>query len=340
VKLAFAVAVALGASLLGVAGSPTARAEPATPEGSLRLRVLTLNMGGLRYPPRLGWVGDHSRCAHRFGSVGDHIREASPRYDIVGLQELYRAPDLGILTCDPRPFVEALDPPADRPGMVSRRLFLPAGERWRLEADGGIGLVTRHTIERSGSWRFTGSGGPLRAARGVLYARVAISGSALRVEAYVVHLSAGRGGAEQRRRELRALSEVIAANSGSSGNPVLILGDFNVDGTPGVSAEYDRMVELLRQPRDLWREANPTLEGYTFDCRGNALAAMRKCDDQARIDYVLVATHPEFTRSRYTVTVDEGGVRLVGWRTRDAEMLPVSDHYGEEAFLGFRASKK
>ena len=323
-------------SLAGSAGHRTSTPDGLlTAEEPIKLRVLTLNMYGLRYPPQLVWLRDESRCRGRFHSVGEHIREARPQYDIVGIQELYSAPDLRILTCDPRPFLNEITVPSDPRGTFNRQLFLPSGERWKLEADGGMGLVTPHTIERFASWRFTGSEGPLRAARGVLYARIAISGSALRVETYVVHLSAGRFEAQQRRRELQTLSQLIATNSGASGNPVLVLGDFNIDGTPGKSEEYDNIVGILHQPRDLWREAHPNAEGYTYDCEQNTLAQLRKCNYQARIDYVLVPTAPVFMRSRYSVTLDQGDVRLVAWHTQDADRVPVSDHYGLEAFLRF-----
>ena len=335
-----AVAVGLGPSLLRI-GDIGARTLDLPPAGgsSLRLRVLTLNMSGLRYPPRMAWVSDQSQCARRLVSVGARIRDASPSYDIVGLQELYSAPDLGMLTCDPRPFLGVLDESDNHQGPWHRRLFQPAGARWRLEADGGIGLMTRHSIERSESWRFAASGGPLRAARGVLFARLSISGSALKVDVYVVHLSAGRFQAEQRRRELWEVSRLIGVTSGSSGNPVLILGDFNIDGASHGGPEYGALLELLGRPRDLWREAGATADGYTYDCRRNKLAAVRRCDYQARIDYLLVGTATTIARRWPAVALEEGDVRLVEWTTPGPTTLPVSDHYGVEASLRFGSER-
>jgi len=312
----------------------TAEDQPTPPPDLVRLRVLTLNMYGLRYPPQLGWTADQSDCAGRFKTVAAQIRSADPPYDIVAIQELYRAPDLHIITCDPTSFLDALARTSARFGRSQRILFSPKGERWKLEADGGIGLVTPYSIEQSQALRFAGSGGPFLAARGVLYARIALPNSPVKVDAYVVHLSPGRRNSEQRRRELEALSKLVAAKSSASGNPVLVLGDFNIEGPPNVGGEYGTILGLLGNPRDLWLEDNPTGPGYTYDCWANAVAELRGCDYQARIDYLWVVTNRGLSNSDYEVSVSKDrNVRRVEWHTGGPKPLPVSDHYGVEAFL-------
>ena len=296
----------------------------------LRLRVLTLNMDGLRYPPRVAWVADQSACAERFKAVAAQIRNAVPPYDIVALQELYRASDLHIVTCDPAPFVDALGRQGGN--SLHRILFTPKGETWKLEADGGIGVITPHVIKASAADRFSGSGGTFLAARGVLYARIGIA-PGVQVDTYVVHLSPGRWNREQRRRELEMLSHRIAANSSDTGNPVLVLGDFNIEGPPHAGAEYETILRLLDHPRDLWLENPVSGPAYTYDCFRNAVAALGRCNYQARIDYLWAVTDRRLSRGNYDVTVGPEGVRTIEWRTGRAQPLPVSDHYGVEAFL-------
>lgn len=328
VVVAFACGVLAAYSPLRAADdAPGARAE------GIRLRVLTLNMYGLRYPPRLGWTADRSDCAGRFKAVAAQIRNADPPYDIVAIQEMYRVSDLHIVTCDPTPFLEELERAGDRFGGSRRILFAPKGESWKLEADGGIGLITRHSIVESQTLRFVGAGGPLFAARGVVYARIALPNSQAALDAYVVHLSPGRRTADQRRRELEGLAKLIAANSSGSGNPVIVLGDFNIEGPPMAGGEYGTILKLLGRPRDLWLEDGGTDPGYTYDCFGNAVAALRGCDYRARIDYLWIVSGGGLSNSAYEVKVEKGNVRKVEWHTESRERLPVSDHYGVEALF-------
>src|SRR5262245_1494555 len=58
----------------------------------VRLRVLTLNLYGLRYPSKQGSTSDESDCAGRLNAAAQRIRSADPPYDIVGIQELYSLP--------------------------------------------------------------------------------------------------------------------------------------------------------------------------------------------------------------------------------------------------------
>lgn len=301
-----------------LAADPPAAAAAPHPSPQASLRVLTLNMAGLRYPPRLGWMADQTDCAARFRTAGEHIRAANPPYDIVAIQELYRTADLHIVTCDPAPFLEAVATSGDRV------LFSPKGENWALEADGGIGVLTPHSIESSEAVRFDGSGGPFRAARGAIFARIALPNSSARIDAYIVHLSPGHLNSAQRKRELESLSKLIAAKSPARANPLLILGDFNIEGPPHAGPEYSNIVSLLGSPRDLWLDDYSADPGYTFDCVANAVAAKKPCDYQARIDYIWIAPNT----GGYQVRVHS--VKKVEWRT---DRLPISDHYGLEAFL-------
>jgi endonuclease/exonuclease/phosphatase family metal-dependent hydrolase len=327
VAFAYSILAAFSPSL-AAEESPTAQPE------RMQLRVLTLNMYGLRYPPRLGWMADQSDCAGRFRAVGQQIRSADPPYDMIAIQELYRVSDLHIVTCDPAPFLDALKLKGTGAGFGGSHsiLFSPKGQAWKLEADGGIGFVTPHFIQESEALRFTGSGGSFLAARGVLYARITLSNSHVEVDVYVVHLSPGRRNAEQRKREIEALAKLIAVKSSTRGNPIIVLGDFNIAAPPNAGSEYATIRSLLGGPRDLWLEDGPTGPGYTYDCFGNAVAALRGCDYQARIDYIWIVNNRGV--GDYEVKVSKAGsVRRVEWHTDRPQALPVSDHYGVEAFL-------
>ena len=306
----------------------TVRADPSDP---VRLRVLTLNLYGLRYPSKRGSTTDKSDCAGRFKAAAEQIRNADPPYDIVAIQELYSLADSGTIACDPAPFLGELGAAGSRG--LQKILFSPKGRTWEGEANGGIALITPHVIEQQDSQRFVGAGATLHAARGVVFARVAIR-SGLKVDVYVVHLSPGRQKARERKRELAALAKLVAAKSSASGNPVLVLGDFNVAGPPHAGGEYSAILQALRNPRDLWLANNPSDPGFTYDCLANAVAALRGCDYQARLDYLLIVTDRSLSNSDYQVNLDkEQAVRRVTWNTEGRHPLPVSDHYGVEATL-------
>ena len=288
-------------------------------------------MYGLRYPPRLAWMSDRSRCADRFKAVGEQIRNANPPYDIVAIQEFYRVRDLHIVTCDPSPFLDSLVGDRESPHKFQHILFSPRGQGWRLEADGGMGLITPHPIEASEALRFVGSGGTFLAARGVIYARVALPQSHFKVDVYVVHLSPGRQNSEQRRSELEALSRMIKSRSAVGGNPVVVLGDFNIEGIDE-GAEYRTIRRVLGNPRDLWLEAGPPDPGYTYECSQNAVAALRGCDYRVRIDYIWIVSSPGVINNP-ELKVSAEDMRKVEWHTAGPDPLPVSDHYGVEVSL-------
>ena len=309
-------------------GADTVRADPSD---TVRVRVLTLNLYGLRYPSKQGSTPDESDCAGRLKAAAQRIRSADPPYDIVGIQELYSLPGSGTIACDPAPFLSELG----AAGSLGLRkiLFSPKGRTWEGEANGGIALITPHIIEQQDSRRFVGAGATLHVARGAVFARVAIR-SGLKVDVYVVHLSPGRQKAGERKRELAALAKLVAVKSSASGNPVLVLGDFNVAGPPHAGGEYRAILQALRKPRDLWLANNPSDPGFTYDCLANAVAALRDCDYQARLDYLLIVTDRSLSNSDYQVNLDkEHAVRRVTWSTEGQHPLPVSDHYGVEATL-------
>jgi hypothetical protein len=84
-----------------------------------------------------------------------------------------------------------------------------------------------------------------------------------------------------------------------SGSPVLVIGDFNIGGSnpsPSVcdgNCGYGDIMDVLRNPRDLWSEKNPpgstvpALSGSTYGVNFPSTVGQR-------IDYMFVMTDPYF----------------------------------------------
>ena len=180
----------------------------------------------------------------------------------------------------------------------------------------------------------------LRSATGVLFARVPIDAGAfgnVYIDTYVTHLHSASSllglrdcNRSCRRSELMELAGFIRAKSAQSGNPILVMGDFNIGGPNPTSDQcagnhgYNDIMQELRSPRDLWLEAHPNEQGATHEGQ--------------RIDFMFVLTDPYFTNTRYELTIgDLRDVRLVKWRIPEHLALypgrQVSDHYGIDAIL-------
>lgn len=182
-----------------------------------------------------------------------------------------------------------------------------------IDQDSGLFFASKFRID---AWRFV----EWRAARGwdrwtdkgALLARLRI-GRSKRMTVVNAHLQSDwrRVGesAYIRRAQLRQLARFVGRPRG----PTVLAGDFNV---PGETDEYDDMLRLLGSPRDLFREARPTLEaGLTWD--GSANPMIPKGDkDRLRLDYLLA-----YGRALRCLWI---GVEPLGHR---------SDHFGVAAEL-------
>jgi hypothetical protein len=167
------------------------------------------------------------------------------------------------------------------------------------------------------------------------------------IDVYVTHLYSkgdGHNACDQQCRygQLQQLARGIHERSANSGNPVLVMGDFNIGGPNPTASQcngnpgYGDIMDVLRNPRDIWLEAHPNKSGTTHVGK-----------TPQRIDFMFVLTDPYFTNStRQLVLRDPAAVRLVDWQMPGYHVpamasgprwiegpFDVSDHVGIEAML-------
>jgi endonuclease/exonuclease/phosphatase family metal-dependent hydrolase len=306
-----------------------------------RLRVLTHNVYGL----------DGNLCAARAREFGWRVAHAQPAYDIVGVQEYYNVSDLDFKTCDSGPLSESIRSTGRYRNADNYYRFYPDLD---LRADGGVGIFALHSITALRDWRWDNDSQSWpKAPEGFIFARIKVPGG-ITLDTYVVHLNSNGSDSraeayERRRLQLRQLRRTIADISPESGNPVLVMGDFNIGGPPSNNGNpgHPEIRSALEYSKDIWMEAWPRNDGWTYDCAANSVAS--DCEGRERIDYILVRNEPALTSSPYVVTIAKrADVSVVRWRT-DPERLTdieraiaggnpphVSDHWGVEAVIEIR----
>lgn len=301
----------------------TARAEL-----KARLRLLTHNV----------WGVDDRQCDLRAKRFGDLVANASPAYDIVGLQEYYSSADADLFTCDAEHLSDAIWSTGRYRNANNYDRFYPEGEAYELEADGGIGIFSLHPIIAFEEWEWDGYKGPFKPVEGFIFARIRIPNTGVTVDTYVVHFWAGGDGDRgDRLDQLEKLASTIKQRSRNTGNPVIVMGDFNIGGPPDDAGNccYQDILQKLGNPRDLWLETHPANPGYTYDCFENTNAG--DCDERKRIDYVFLLTDPRFTTSPYEIIVEPSTVQLMKERvTTPPYGHFISDHFGIEATIDIR----
>jgi endonuclease/exonuclease/phosphatase family metal-dependent hydrolase len=306
-----------------------------------RLRLLTHNVYGL----------DGSLCAARAREFGWQVAHAQPAYDIVGVQEYYNATDADVFTCDSGPLSKSIWSTGRYRNPENYYRFYP--EMTWPKSDGGVGIFTLHPITKFDDWRWDNDSQSFpEGAEGFIFARIRIPNTGISVDTYVVHLNSGGDNYERRRLQLWQLRRKIIELSRGSGNPVIVMGDFNIGGPPSNNGNlgYPEIRSVLGYPTDIWLEAWPRYNGWTDDCTRNSFGGSG-CRVGARIDYVLVITDPALTSSPYLVTVRKrSDVAVARWRV-DRDRLSdlekaiadgmggppnVSDHFGLEATIEIR----
>ena len=350
------------------------------PKGGVRfttLRVLTHNIFGLT---DTGLLDLHPEtCGNRATALGKAVAIADPPYDIVGLQEYYNTRlDPEWVTCDAHHLRDAIEEQGNLNFVPYRRFegpqnsftFQPDGEGYNFEADGGIGIYTPHPInDNRQSWEFTEKGPWLQtrgSLQGFLFAQIPIVGTGITVDTYVVHTySIGSDHCDRtcRQSELAQLANTIHEQSSQSGNPVLIMGDFNIKAPEPLAllpkktdysdfcylqpidlnypptvierclkdSRFEDIENALRNPRDLWVDNHPDESGYTSDNCESGLPTNCTKGGSKRIDYIFVPTDEHFTNSPYTIHVrNRDDVKVVTWSDFGYH---VSDHYGVEATI-------
>jgi endonuclease/exonuclease/phosphatase family metal-dependent hydrolase len=291
-----------------------------------KLRLLTHNVYGLQ----------GSWCEIRAKEFGRIVANAAPAFDIVGVQEYYNTPDADWSTCDAGPLSKSIWSTGRYRNSDNYYRFYPEVD-WK--PDGGVGIFTLHPIKKFDDWRWSNdSQGGLKAAEGFIFARIEIPHTGVTVDTYVVHLNSGGDNRARRRGQLEQLAAKIAENSRTSGNPVVVMGDFNIGGPPSFQGNpgYDDIVSILRNPQDLWLSSRPREDGFTYDCSLNNVAAASDCDYRNRIDYIFAVTDPALTNSPYLITVaKQSSVNVARWKV-DPDKLSAADKALVDRFGGFR----
>jgi endonuclease/exonuclease/phosphatase family metal-dependent hydrolase len=152
----------------------------------------------------------------------------------------------------------------------------------------GLAIASRHPIVRTHSKMFTGShvGAERLGRKGMLHARIDIDGS--RIDVLVTHLQSGYKPAASRVRarqleQLRVWTEELGSHL-----PVIVCGDFNVDGRAVVrEKEYRTLREHFADFEDLDDASDRT----TFHPHPDHNPLAHRYDPGApeqRIDYILL----------------------------------------------------
>ena len=313
-----------------------------------RLHILTQNVQGL--PTDKDWVDwaiGSTDCEQRGSSFGNGLAISNPAFTLVGLQELYSEAPLGDrFTCDPKYVLDAANSTGRYP--VARSilgqyldntdnaiLFQPRAGL----ATGGTGLLSLGQMSKSHGEAWLGNYNGLlgqRSKQGFTFSSVAVPGTDLEVDVYVVHLYsrvADHCDFLCQRGELEQLAHRIAEESGNSGNPVIVMGDFNLPGPPatpdsgdGYGASYIDLKEALLDPRDLWIENHPNEDGITSGPTVDNLRGQR-------LDYIILPTDPYLTNNPYSVFIrNRADVRVA------TDFGPVSDHRGVAVTVEIRVN--
>ena len=236
------------------------------------LRLLTWNSFGAAQDALsfLRWRGVPD--AHRF----DHplVHEVAARADVLCMQEVYLS--------EAERFFDALGHDhklRDSNAMRFRPLSV---------AGSGLGVASRLPISRHGRRTFSPphTSAERFARKGMLHARVRVG------DAYVdivnTHMQSGMGVLSRviRKRQLTELRRFVE-DVGSPGVPMIVCGDFNIDGlAKNRATEYAELVRALPEFVDLGAAA----DHVTFDSEHNLLARRHYPEEPPqRLDYTLVS---------------------------------------------------
>jgi endonuclease/exonuclease/phosphatase family metal-dependent hydrolase len=252
--------------------------------------------------------------------------------------------------------MEAAAPSCGKPSFFSNRYFdvvdgpdLPDGFRIFTPGDIGdlidsdlpliddeVSIVSRLPLIRVHSHIYQASSGlDGFAAKGVLHARLWRGAGAPAndaIDVFATHLQAGDAGVRQ--AQLEELTEFIRRHS-EPGIPIMLLGDFNVNGTPIdhdgegrpiFGEEYSRMMDLLEEVGLV--DIGTHLGGTNEDSDPNK-------HRKERIDYIFVSSGglgfnrddirvEEFPDSRFSTLSDHAAIEAsLAWQTRSPLPMPA-----------------
>jgi endonuclease/exonuclease/phosphatase family metal-dependent hydrolase len=212
--------------------------------------------------PRSISTSDHTAC--RGEEIGELL--ANRDADLVALQESWE-----------RHGVDALVDESESK-LPFRVLSKPRAAPFK-NVSGGLSILSRWPIDDVRTHRYSACNGEdCLASKGILQAVIRVSPSQ-RVQVVTTHLDAGNQSGDRRARavQIAELRDFLADIEPRSG-PVMLVGDFNVDGVAG-GTEYEDLLTSLRANEDFERGES------TINCDTNV-----SCDHPAppeQLDYVL-----------------------------------------------------
>lgn len=306
----------------------------------MKIRILTYNLAML--PAPLGKAKE--KRAEEF--INKIIK--NPIYDIIGLQEIFAEEIRDYLTThlqDHYPHIigksGSSNPLFQDSGLFFASKFPILRHRFREFHDKS--LLTSDVIAEKGILATCFEIGSITNCADITGA------ATLRI--FLTHLQSTESEIKTREKQLAQLRGLITnslAQETKKKDPgktyTILLGDFNVIGD--YDEEYKKMLELLDYPRDLFRENNPKMKGFTWNSQENLfLQKIHEGDnDMQRLDYIFAYDHiPYSHRHEQHETVKLGKVACLScaiFKPKLAENtgdLPdscdLSDHYGIEAII-------
>ncbi|MFF7751789.1 endonuclease/exonuclease/phosphatase family protein [Streptomyces sp. NPDC007971] len=206
--------------------------------------------------------------------------------------------------------------------------------------NGGVAIVSRYPIQVAEQTVFQdGCGSDKHAAKGFAYTKINKNGRQFSIigthpQSTDSGCGSSKGAADIRAKQFREIDEFLTykekKNQISQDEPVLLLGDMNVDRS---TAEYENMLRLLQAG-----DGSRSGERYSFDTHNNDIARLRYPTDAAEdLDFALQRTsHTRLTGWASQVVRPRGSqpIRLTAGG-RQTDTTDLSDHYALTASGAF-----
>jgi len=249
-------------------------------------------------------------------------------YDIVCLQELFDEDVRKVFRRGLRPTLPHIIDKCEDGGWFRQDSGLFFASKYK---------IMNHLFEAY--WDYAGTDG--LAEKGISMSRInlnpVLEGVSLVV--FNTHLQSDKNLGENqavRRRQIRQIRNMFrqcfCLKDNLDKTAAVFMGDLNIEGD---SPEYIRMIEELESIRDLYRNKNIRLKGYTWDHKVNKMIP-RKNKEQLRLDYIFaVDKAPDYQgRKLRKITCTASKVQKFGCNNNKG----LSDHFAVEAVVNLPGS--
>ncbi len=204
-------------------------------------------------------------------------------------------------------------------------------KRSAFRINSGMFSFTRYEIVKTDFLRYFNCGGfQCLSAKGVLYIQVRLPNGQL-LDLFNTHTQAYQKDKRVRFRQLkRAIKFVNKKNDGTV--PAIFAGDFNVIGE---TAEYEELVQMLPEFRDVWKVSRPNDPGFTWNPAINNWAEYDHKEDQLlqRLDYIFIRDGKNTKISVKDASLAFNLEKIWYGVYVDPRHIFVSDHFGVETTL-------